>query len=154
MKIGVADTLFSRGDMGSLAMQTLREQGCKEVIRVTVPGFKDLPVAAKKLLEEQGCDLVVALGMAGSAPIDETCAHEASLGLIAAQLLTNKHVLTVFVHEREAKNDAELAEIMRNRTVRHCVNAVKMLSDPEWLVKRAGTGERQGKENAEPVNLS
>ena len=52
MKVGVADTMFARGDMGGLAIKTL--SGMQQNIRVeryTVPGIKDLPVAAKKLLE-------------------------------------------------------------------------------------------------------
>ena len=152
--IGIVDTMFARADMGSLAEQTIRREAPEAVIhRVTVPGIKDLPVACKRLLEVRKCHIVLALGMPGKAAIDKQCAHEASLGLQHAQLLTNRHVLEVFVHEDEGRDDRDLANIMRNRTVKHAVNAVKMLTDPDWLRARAGTGQRQGKENAIPLRL-
>ncbi len=152
--IGIVDTLFARGDMGGLAEQTLRKEAPEALLhRVTVPGVKDLPVACKRLLEKRGCNLVLALGMPGRMPIDKQCAHEASLGLQQVQLMTNKHVLEVFVHEDEGKDDQDLAEVMRNRTVKHAVNAVKMLVDPDWLHQRAGTGQRQGRENAKTLKL-
>ena len=145
MKVGVADTMFARGDMGGLAIKTL--SGMQQNIRVeryTVPGIKDLPVAAKKLLEELHCDIVIALGMPGKKPIDKQCAHEASMGLMHVQLLTNKHILEVFVHEDEASDDRQLAEIMRNRTVKHTINAVNLVSRPDVLKADAGKGRRQG----------
>jgi len=43
-------------------------------IRRTVPGFKDLAVAAKKLIEEDGCRIIVALGMPGKEEVDKVCA--------------------------------------------------------------------------------
>jgi riboflavin synthase len=145
-KIGICDTMFARGDMGSLAEKTVREYAPAgtEIERVTVPGFKDLPVAAKKLTEEKKCGIVLALGMAGKADIDNTCAHEASLGLIQAQLMTNTHILGVFVHEQEAKTDEELKQVMRDRTVKHAKNAVDLLFFPEKLREQAGTARRQG----------
>lgn len=148
-KIGVVDTMFARADMGSLAVKTLME--CNEpveIIRRTVPGIKDLPVECKILLQEKKCDIVIALGMAGKMPIDKQCTHEASLGIQTAKLLTNKHIIEVFVHEDEASSDAELAKIMRNRTVKHAINAINLLFHPEILEKNAGKGLRQGKENA------
>ncbi|MEK6941738.1 MAG: riboflavin synthase, partial [archaeon] len=121
--------------------------------RVTVPGIKDLPVAAKKLIEEKKCGIVVALGMAGGAEIDQVCAHEASQGLIFAQLLTNKHILGVFVHETEAKNSQELCGIMRDRTIKHSKNAVDLLFYPEKLRANTGHGKRQGHPDAKWFNL-
>ena len=75
-------------------------------IRRTVPGFKDLAVAAKQLIEEDGCRIVVALGMPGKEPVDKVCAHEASTGIMTAQLMTNTPILEVFVHEDEADDPA------------------------------------------------
>ncbi|HIH75803.1 MAG TPA: riboflavin synthase, partial [Methanomassiliicoccales archaeon] len=99
--IGIVDTTFARTDMGGAAIDELKNYGTGyKIIRRTVPGIKDLPVAAKILLEE-GCDIVMALGMPGSKPTDKMCAHEASTGIIAAQLATNKHIIEVFVHEDE-----------------------------------------------------
>lgn len=147
--IGVADTMFARGDMGGLAVKTLQDAARKrglpvKVVRYTVPGFKDLPVACVKLFKESKCDLVVALGMAGGAPIDEQCAFVADLGLQDVQLKFEKHVIGVMVYAKEAKNDSQLAQIMRDRTVKHCQNALDLLSDPFSLTARAGTGQRQG----------
>ena len=103
MKIGIADTTFARYDMAKAAIDELRRWVPGTIHRYTVPGIKDLPVASKKLLEESGCDIVMALGMPGSAAIDKQCAHEASTGLIRAQLMTNKHIIEVFVFEDEAR---------------------------------------------------
>ena len=53
MKIGIADTIFARVDMFSIAKKALEDsQESYKIERYTVPGVKDLPVACKKLLEE------------------------------------------------------------------------------------------------------
>ena len=149
MKIGVADTTFARVDMGNIAEKAIRKSGEKvDVIRYTVPGVKDLPVASKKLLEEYGCGIVVACGWVGKQAIDKTCAHEASLALIQAQLLTNKHILGAFVFEDEAKNEGELEKIVEDRVSKHALNAVNLLLHPEVLRNNAGKGLRQGHEHA------
>ncbi|HEY1829122.1 MAG TPA: riboflavin synthase [Acidimicrobiales bacterium] len=154
-KIGVVDTMFARYDMGGEAMKELSE--CPgygttfEVIRRTVPGFKDLAVEAKKLIEEDGCRIIVALGMPGKAEVDKVCAHEASTGIMNAQLMTNTHILEVFVHEDEADDPATLATVFRNRSRDHARNAYQMLYEPEALTTRAGQGVRQGFENAGPL---
>ncbi len=146
--IGIADTTFARVDMAKFAVKTVKDNmaGVK-IIRYTVPGVKDLPVACKKLLEENNCDLCMALGMPGPEPIDKQCAHEASTALINTQLQTNKHILEVFVHMDEAENDKELFKITKDRTTKHALNAVALLKGPEGLQKRAGTGRRQGHED-------
>lgn len=151
-RIGVADTTFARVDMGGLAVDELRKTGTGfRIQRRTVPGVKDLPVACKKLLEDDGCDIVIALGMPGKDPIDKVCAHEASQGLIQVQLMTNKHVVEVFVHEDEAKNDKELARLAERRAREHAVNAYDLALRPERLAKNAGKGLRQGFEDVGPI---
>ena len=146
--IGVVDTTFARVDMGGAAIDELKKQGTGyKVIRRTVPGIKDLPVAAKKLIEEEGCDIVIALGMPGSKPTDKTCAHEASTGLIRAQLMTNHHIIEVFVHEDEADDPKTLSWLMDRRAREHAINAFNMLFHPDVLVKNAGKGLRQGYED-------
>ena len=50
MKIGVADTTFARVDMARFAIDTIKKNSDAKIIRYTVPGFKDLPVACKKLI--------------------------------------------------------------------------------------------------------
>lgn len=148
-KIGICDTTFSRFDMASAAIDELKKTGTGfRIERYTVPGIKDLPVACKKLFEEKGCDLVIALGMPGGAGIDKACAHEASSGLIQVQLLTNRHIIEVFVHEDEAKSDKELAWLAERRAREHAINAYDLLFRPERLAKMAGTGQRQGFEDA------
>ena len=139
--------------MGAIAIEELKRNASVRIERYTVPGNKDLPVAAKKLIEEQGCDIVMALGMVGGMPIDKTCAHEASLGLMHVQLMTNKHILEVFIHEDEAKSDKKLAELVDKRTREHALNAIKLLLKPKLLVKMAGMGERQGGPDVGPLRL-
>jgi len=151
MRVGVADTTFSRVNMGAIAIDELQKHASVAIERVTVPGIKDLPVACKKLIEERRCDIVMALGMPGGKDKDKMCAHEASTGLIQCQLMTNTHIIEVFVHEDEAKDDRELAWLMEQRTREHAVNAVKLILRPKDLERDAGTGQRQGFEDAGPA---
>jgi riboflavin synthase len=151
MKIGVADTTFARENMGAFAVDELKKHASVSIERVTVPGMKDLPVACKKLIEERRCDIVMALGMPGGKEKDKLCAHEASQGLILCQLMTNTHIIEVFVHEDEAENDRELAWLLEQRTREHAVNAIKMVLRPQDMVKEAGTGQRQGFPDAGPA---
>ncbi len=150
--IGVADTTFARFDMASAAINELERTGTGfKIERYTVPGVKDLPVACKILIEERKCDIVIALGMPGAAEKDKMCAHEASTGLIRAQLMTNTHIIEVFVHEDEAKDDKELAFLAERRAREHAVNVYSLLFRPEDLRRNAGTGQRQGFADAGPV---
>lgn len=151
-RIGVVDTTFARVDMGGFAVDELKRTGAGfKVERRTVPGIKDLPVEAKRLLEEAGCDIVIALGMPGREDIDKMCAHEASTGLIQVQLLTNKHIVEVFVHEDEAKDAKELAWLAERRSREHAVNAYDLVLRPGRLVENAGKGLRQGYEDVGPI---
>ncbi|MGB0651624.1 MAG: riboflavin synthase [Thermoplasmatota archaeon] len=153
-RYGVVDTTFSTIDMGAIAVATLHGQGIapNRVLRRTVPGFKDLGVAARRLIDLDGCDVVVACGMPGPEEIDKQCAHEASQGIMLAQLLTGVHVLEVFVHMDEAEHDAELAAITQNRVAEHAVNAYWLLERPDELLRRAGTGQRQGFADVGPAS--
>jgi riboflavin synthase len=145
MRIGIADTTFARYDMAAAAIDELKKHmGGVGVVRYTVPGVKDLPVACKKLIEEKECDLVMAFGMPGKETIDKTCAHEASTGIIQAQLMTNTHIIEVFVHEDEAQSEKELARLMDKRAREHALNAINLLYHPGRLTRMAGTGQRQG----------
>ncbi len=140
--------MFARVDMFRVVKKALddsMEAGIK-LERYTAPGVKDLPVACKRLLEN-GCDICMALGMPGSMPIDKMCAHEASQGLIQTQLLTNKHIIEVFVYLDEGKDKKELFEITKNRTYDHTMNAIALLKNKNRLERFAGKGVRQGKES-------
>jgi len=154
-RIGVADTMFARYDMGAVAVDELKQcplYGDRfEIRQRTVPGFKDLGVACKKLIEEEGCAIVVALAMPGRAAIDQVCAHEASQGIMLAQLLTNTHVLEVFVHENEEEDPDKLAAVCVDRARKHARNAYWMLYEPDQLTRRAGQGVRQGYGDAGPI---
>lgn len=151
--IGVVDTTFARFNMGAAAVDELKQHMSAKIIRRTVPGVKDLPVASKKLIEENGCEIVIALGMPGGKEKDKVCAHEASTGLIRAQLMTNTHIIEVFVHEDEGKNEKELVFLMEQRSREHALNVVKMLIKPDQMIKEAGTGQRQGFEDVGPARL-
>ena len=152
-KIGVADTTFARFDMGGAAINELKNLGTGfKIERYTVPGVKDLPVACKKLFEENECDIVMALGMPGPKSIDKQCAHEASSGLIQVQLITNKHIIEVFVHEDEAKDDKELKWLADRRSREHAENAYYLLFKPDLMTKKAGKGLREGFEDAGPID--
>jgi len=154
--IGVIDTMFARYDMGGAALDELeRCPGYGEtfqVLRRTVPGFKDLAVAAKIMIEQDRAKIVVACGMPGSAEIDKQCAHEASQGIMQAQLMTSTPILEVFVHEDEADDPDVLAQVFENRTRDHARNAYWLLFEPDKLVARAGQGIRQGFGDAGPLS--
>jgi len=150
-RIGIADTTFARVDMGFLAIDELKgHEAAIKIERVTVPGIKDLPCAARRLIDG-GCDLVMALGMPGPEEIDKQCAHEASQGLILIQALTGIHIIEVFVHMNEAADDKELKWLVDHRTREHAQNVIDLLFHPDRLTKQAGTGQRQGFKNAGPI---
>jgi riboflavin synthase len=157
-RIGIVDTMFARVDLGAYAFDELTS--CKgygerfEIVRRTVPGFKDLAVACKRLVEQEGCAILVALGMPGRAAIDQVCAHEASQGIMMAQLLTSTHILEVFVHENEEDDPADLVPIAEDRARKHARNAYWMLYEPEQLSRRAGQGIRQGYADAGPIGAT
>ena len=154
-RIGVVDTMFARYDMGAEAVDELKQcpgfGSTFEVVQRTVPGFKDLAVECKRIIEGDGCLIVVALGMPGKADIDQVCAHEASQGIMQAQLMTSTHILEVFVHELEEEEPAKLAAVCVDRARKHALNAYWMLYEPEQLARRAGQGVRQGYGDAGPI---
>lgn len=144
-RIGVVDTTFARYDMGAAAIDELHQTGTGfEIVRYTVPGIKDIPVAAKKLIVQQNCDIVIALGMPGSKKLDKASAKIASEGISRVQTETLVHVIEVFVHEEEAKDERELAWLMERRSREHAINTYNLLFYPEKLQKEAGKGLRQG----------
>lgn len=153
-RIGIADTTFARWDMGGAVADELEGlSGDFEVVRATVPGIKDLPVACKRLIEGRGCEVVVACGYVGGAPIDRECANVADHALQQAQLMTNTPILGVFVYETEAKDEHELAWLCEQRAREHAVNAWRMVFKPEELAAMAGTGQRQGFPDAGPIKV-
>ena len=153
-KIGIVDTTFARYDMGHAAIDELKSNATGfKIVRYTVPGIKDIPVACKILLEEKNCDLILAFGMPGPKPIDKQCAHEASTGIIQTQILCNKHILEVFVHEDESDDEDKLAWLADRRAREHALNAINLLFNQEELIKKAGKGLREGFEDAGPLRI-
>lgn len=150
MKVGIADTTFARIDMGRIAVDELRKLLGLKYERYTVPGIKDLPVAAKKLLDS-GCDIVITLGWVGRTQKDLVSYLAMSVGLITVQILTGKHVIDVTVHEDEAEDEKKLLEVAENRIREHVRNAVDLLLNPKRLQKLAGTGQRQGYPDVGPI---
>jgi riboflavin synthase len=147
-KIGIADTTFARYDMAKSAIDELKKNASVLIERYTVPGIKDLAVACKKLLEESSCDMVMALGMVGPSPIDKQSAQVASSGIIQAELLTNRHIIQVFVHEDEVP-ESQLAQLADRRTREHALNVLKMLA--KKLEAEAGKGKREGFPDVGPL---
>ena len=152
MRIGICDTTFARFDMASAAIDELKNNAHDfKIIRQTVPGIKDLPVTAKILIEDENCDIVMAFGMPGPMEKDKVCANQASTGLINAQLMTNTHILEVFVHEDEEEDPNELAKLAENRAREHAQTLIKMMYSRKGLRNEAGMGIREGKENFGPL---
>ncbi|MCY0874617.1 MULTISPECIES: riboflavin synthase [Acidianus] len=153
MKYGVADTTFSRVDMGAIAIKVIkREDPDAEIIRYTVPGIKDLPVAARRLIDS-GCDGVITLGWVGKTMLDKYSYLAASIGLIMVQVLTSKHVIDVTVHEDEADNEEKLKEIAIDRASKHARNLVLLVKEGKnALTPYAGKGLRQGYKDAGSID--
>ncbi len=154
-KVGVADTTFARVDMARYATAALQGAGTGfRLVRRTVPGIKDLPVACRRLFVEDGVDICLALGMPGRAEYDKTCAHEASLGLMFAAGPAARPVVACFVFEGEAATPRELETLARRRAEEHAVNVHALLFRPRDLARRAGGGLRQGFADVGPVRLA
>ena len=137
--------------MAAAAVDELRKQGGGfSIERYTVPGIKDLAAGAKILLD-RGCDIVLALGMVGRQPVDKDCALAADFGLQVVQANAGRHILGVMVHEDEATDETELARLFDRRTREHAINAYDLLFRPEAMRSRAGTGQREGFEDAGPL---
>ncbi len=151
-KVGVADTTFARVDLARYAVRALQAQGTGfKVVRRTVPGIKDLPVACRRLFLEDQVDLCLALGMPGKAEYDKVCAHEASLGLQFTGVLEAKPIVECFVFEDEAESAVGLEMLGRRRAEEHALNAYNLLFRPHELTRHAGEGLRQGFPDAGPV---
>jgi riboflavin synthase len=151
-RVGVADTTFARVDMARWAIARLGATGTGfRVVRKTVPGIKDLPVACRQLFQDSGVDICLALGMPGKAEYDKVCAHEASTGLQWVGILEGKPIVECFVFEDEAGDDRALAGLARRRAEEHAVNTYTMLFHPDRLTRSAGTGLRQGFADVGPI---
>jgi riboflavin synthase len=149
--VGIVDTTFSRADMAKYAIQALTEHLPNiKILRYTVPGIKDIPVAAKRLLESS--DITMTFGWVGPTPTDKYSYLTMSIGLTIVQILTGKHVIDVTVHEDETEDVSKLYEIAINRAKEHALNVVALLKGKsEALTRYAGKGLRQGSPNVGPL---
>ncbi|WP_048816892.1 riboflavin synthase [Caldisphaera lagunensis] len=138
--------------MGSIALKVLRDLlPDYMIIRHTVPGIKDLPGEARRLIDS-GCDGIITLGWVGKKQVDKYSYIALSVGLVMLSVLTGKIIIDVTVHEDESDNEEELKKIAIERTKAHAENlAILLKEDGEGLVKKAGQGVRQGYENVGPL---
>jgi riboflavin synthase len=65
--------------------------------------------------------------------------------------MTNTHIIEVFVHEDEGKDEKDLKVLAENRARQHADNVVKMLFKPEKFRIEAGRGMREGREDKGPL---
>ena len=152
INVGIADTTFARVNMGKMVIDEIENTTSKiNIIRYTVPGMKDLPVACKILFDNYDCEICMALGMPGPEDKDKICAHEASQGIIFCQLMTCKHIIECFVHEDEVDNSEDLIKVCDNRAREHAQNLIKILFEKSWFERNAGMGLRQGFPDAGPI---
>ncbi|MCD6487875.1 MAG: riboflavin synthase [Desulfurococcales archaeon] len=153
IKIGVVDTTFARVDMARYAIEVIKEHMPNAVIlRYTVPGIKDIPVAARNLIIEEGCSGVITLGWVGAKTVDKYSYLAMSIGLIMLQITTGKHIIDVTVHEDEADDPKKLVEIAIDRARKHALNLVNILKyGREALTRYAGKGLRQGVPSPGPI---
>ncbi len=151
--VGVVDTTFSRVDMARHAIEELeRLLPGYRIVRYTVPGIKDLPGAAKRLIDQHGCDGVITLGWVGEREADKYSYIASSIGLILVEILTGKIVIDVTVHEDEAEDPGRLKTIAEDRARKHARNLATLLKyGPQALSKYAGQGLRQGYPDAGPL---
>jgi len=152
LKIGVVDTTFSRVDMAKIVIREIKKiEPSAETVRITVPGIKDLPGAAHRLIKSENCDGVITLGWVGKNLVDKLSYVVSSLGLIMVQIIDDSIVIDVTVHEDEATDDKTLKKIAEDRAKKHARNLIYMVKDPRYLEKYAGKGLRQGYPGVGPI---
>ena len=130
LKIGVATTRFNRtiGDgLLAAATATLVKAGVKEsdIVIVTVPGARELPLALKKMAESGKYDALIALGavIRGDTYHFEIVSNEMAAGITRVQLDTGVPIgNAVLTTEDEHQAVARMTE--KGRDVAHC--AVEM----------------------------
>jgi riboflavin synthase len=128
-----------------------KELPAYRIIRHTVPGVKDIPAAAKRIID-LGCDGVITLGWVGPGQVDKYSYLASSLGLIMLGVMTGKVIIDVTVHEDEAEKPEELKRIAVHRAKAHAENLVAMLKEgPQALTPKAGMGVRQGYPDVGPI---
>ena len=152
IKIGIVDTTFSRVDMARYVIEEIKRLiPTAQIVRITVPGIKDIPGAAKRLIKNENCDGIITLGWVGKEFVDKLSYVAASIGIMLVSILYDILIVDVTVHEDEAGEPYELKKIAEDRARKHARNLVYMLRDPSYLTKYAGRGLRQGYEDVGPL---
>lgn len=149
--VGIVDTTFARVDMAKYAIEVIREQlpGVR-IVRYTVPGIKDIPLAAKLVLRK--AEAAMTFGWVGPKLVDKLSYLAASVGLMLVQLELEKPIIDVTVHEDESEDPRELFNIAVNRAREHALNLVTILTKGyEGLTPYAGKGLRQGLPDVGPL---
>jgi len=151
-KICIVDTTFARVDMAKYAIDKLKSMiPNARIIRRTVPGIKDIPLAIKQIMVKEECDAGMVFGWVGPTLTDKISYAVYSLAIQIVQLELMKPILDVTLHEDESDNEVELAKIAINRSEKHAENLYYLLVDPEALTRHAGTGRRQGYPDVGPI---
>lgn len=151
-KVGIADTTFSRVDMAKYALEVLFEHiPDLDVTRFTVPGIKDLPAVARRLMDE-GCEAVMTFGWVGPTSVDKYSYLAMSIGLALLQVLMGRHIVDVTVHEDEVADEESLRAIAIDRARKHALNLARLLLyGGKGLTPYAGKGLRQGAPDVGPI---
>ena len=139
--------------MASIAIRVIeRNLPAAKIIRYTVPGIKDIPVAARNLILEEDCEAVITLGWVGAKPVDKYSYLAMSVGLIMLQIMTGRHIIDVTVHEDEADTPEQLRRIAIDRVEKHALNLVRLVKEGRTALTRyAGKGLRQGYPDIGPI---
>ncbi len=150
--VGIVDTTFARVDMAKYALEVIeKELPGYRVLRHTVPGIKDLPGAARRIID-MGCDSIITFGWVGAKPVDKYSYIASSMGLIMLGVLTGKLIIDVTVHEDEAETPEELKRIAVHRARAHAKNLVDIIKGGlQALTPKAGMGVRQGYPDVGPI---
>jgi len=152
LRVGIVDTTFARVDMAKYVVEEIKKiEPNAEIVRVTVPGIKDIPGAAKRLISRENCEGVITLGWVGKEFVDKLSYIASSVGLILVSLITDKVIVDVTIHEDEADDPQALRKIAEDRARKHAKNLVYMLRNPGLLTKFAGRGLRQGYPDVGPI---
>lgn len=153
LKIGVIDTTFARVDMASVVIEEIKKlEPAAEIVRWTVPGIKDIPGAAKRIIDSSGCDGIIVLGWVGKELVDKLSYVAYSVGIMLVGILTGRPIIDVTVHEDEVEDSKELKKIAIDRARKHARNLIYILRDPTYLTKWAGKGLRQGYPDVGPID--
>ncbi len=149
LTVGIVDTTFARVDMARFAIEEIKTvRPSTHIIRLTVPGIKNTPYGAKRLIDA-GCGGVLVLGWVGPTMVDKISYAVASMGLVMLQLQTGIPIVDVTVHEDEAQHHRELVSVAEDRTRKHAKNLLLLLSGD--LSGHAGMGLRQGRRDVGPL---